>query len=308
MSRILNAARRIPERRRPLAYLGVFAVTLLVLVILAGVLGHFVLRGHSLGMQGPLGLGLTEALMLASAVFATLFMASIDGRPFADYGLAVQQIFRSNFWVGLMVGFSSISAVIGLIFLLHGVDVTFSSGRGLLLLRDAAAWGLTFLIVGISEEFVFRGYLQFSLSRLRGFWRATCITSAVFAIAHIGNPGESAAGLLSVFFFGVLFCVFLRRSGNLWLPIGFHAGWDWGQTFFYGVPDSGIPSTQNFLASSFHEAKWLTGGTVGPEASILTPLTLLAAGILFSRLYSSRCSDQATTFPASAQPSTGLSK
>jgi hypothetical protein len=59
-------------------------------------------------------------------------------------------------------------------------------------------------------------------------------------VAHAANPGESAAGLLSIPLFALLFCLFLRRTGNLWLGVGFHAGWDWGQTFFYGVPNSGL--------------------------------------------------------------------
>jgi len=79
--------------------------------------------------------------------------------------------------------------------------------------------------------------------------------------------------------------LFLRRTGNLWWAVGFHAGWDWGQTFFYGVTDSGLAAYHNLFNSSFSGPSWLTGGSVGPEASIFTPLTLLIVGILFSRVY-----------------------
>jgi uncharacterized protein len=85
--------------------------------------------------------------------------------------------------------------------------------------------------------------------------------------------------------FGLLFCLFLRRTGNLWWAVGFHAGWDWGQTFFYGVRDSGIAPYHSLLNSTFSGPRWLTGGTVGPEASIFTPIVLLIAAIWFSLVY-----------------------
>jgi hypothetical protein len=104
-------------------------------------------------------------------------------------------------------------------------------------------------------------------------------------LAHAGNPGESKVGLLSVVLFALLFCFILRRTGNLWWAVGFHAGWDWGQTFFYGVPDSGLAAYHNLFNCSFSGPVWLTGGSVGPEASIFTPIVLLIVGVLFSRVH-----------------------
>ena len=85
--------------------------------------------------------------------------------------------------------------------------------------------------------------------------------------------------------FGLVFCFILRRTGNLWWAVGFHAGWDWGQTFFYGVRDSGIAPYHNLLNSNFNGQRWLTGGSVGPEASIFTPLTLSLVAIIVNKFY-----------------------
>ena len=85
--------------------------------------------------------------------------------------------------------------------------------------------------------------------------------------------------------FGLLLCLFLRRTGNLWCAVGFHLGYDWGQTFLYGVPNSGLLPSQSLLNASLSGPRWLTGGSVGPEASIFTPLTLLPVAIIFSRFY-----------------------
>jgi uncharacterized protein len=171
------------------------------------------------------------------------------------------------------------------IFALHGFHLAGLAIHGKMIVTSIAAWSAAFVIVGLSEEFAFRGYLQFTLTTGIGFWPSAILLSALFGLAHASNPGESRFGLLSVVCFGLLFCLFLRRTGNLWWAVGFHAGWDWGQTFFYGVSDSGLPPYHNLFNSSFSGPHWLTGGSVGPEASIFTPITLLIVAVLFSLVY-----------------------
>lgn len=188
------------------------------------------------------------------------------------------------FLLGALVGFLYISTSLFAIFALHGFYLSGTAIHGKTILTATAAWTAAFVIVGLGEEFAFRGYLQYTLTTGMGFWPAAFLLSGLFGLAHAGNPGESKFGLLSVVCFGVLFCLFLRRTGNLWLAVGFHAGWDWGQTFFYGVSDSGLAPYHNLFNSSFSGPAWLTGGTVGPEASIFTPLTLLVVGIIFNRI------------------------
>ena len=102
----------------------------------------------------------------------------------------------------------------------------------------------------MSEEFAFRGYWLFSMSRRLRFWPAALFLSAVFGAAHLGNRGESVLGILEVVATGLLFCLMIRRTGNLWFAIGFHAAWDWAETFFYGTPDSGLLGVGRFLNSA----------------------------------------------------------
>ncbi len=67
--------------------------------------------------------------------------------------------------------------------------------------------------------------------------------------------------------------------------VGFHLGYDWGQTFLYGVPNSGLLASQSLLNASFSGPRWLTGGAVGPEASIFCPIALAIVAILFGLKY-----------------------
>ena len=171
------------------------------------------------------------------------------------------------------------------IFAFHGFRLAGFAIDGRTIASATLAWGGTFILVGLAEEFAFRGYLQFTLTTGMGFWPSAILLSLLFGLAHTGNPGESKSGVISVVLFGLLFCLFLRRTGNLWWAVGFHAGWDWGQTFFYGVADSGIPPYHNLFNSTFAGPRWLTGGTVGPEASVFTPIVLVIVAALFTRVY-----------------------
>jgi membrane protease YdiL (CAAX protease family) len=149
----------------------------------------------------------------------------------------------------------------------------------------AAAWGLAFLLSELAEEFLFRGYAQFTLTTGMGFWPSAFLLSGLFGLGHASNGGETVLGSLSVVSFGLLLCLFLRRTGNLWCAVGFHLGYDWGQTFLYGVPNSGLLPSQSLLNASLSGPRWLTGGTVGPEASIFCPIVLAIVAIVFSLKY-----------------------
>lgn len=272
-------------------------VIFLALVVLAGIVVVVVLMVLGLAKAGgslaniavsgltPLGLDITEGLLLFCTAAPAAIMGLIEGRKFGQYGLPARSAFRKDFWIGGAVGFLSISGCLLGIFVLRGFHFAGFAIHGQTIISATLAWGLTFVLVGLAEEFSFRGYLQFTLTTGVGFWPAAIVLSLLFGLAHKGNPGETYFGLFSVVLFGLVFCLVLQRTGNLWWAVGFHAGWDWGQTFFYGVPDSGIAPYHNLLNSSFQGPRWLTGGTVGPEASVFTPIVLLLFAFLFTRVY-----------------------
>jgi uncharacterized protein len=269
---------------RILIFLVIVAALFVTLSVVAGLLfrGRMQMNVSSLT---PLGSSLIEGSLFGVFSLAALIMARIERRKYGQYGLPARFAFRKDFWIGLVVGFLAISGALVGIFQLHGFRLTGIATHGNTLALATAAWGATFVLVGLAEEFSFRGYLQFTLTDGIGFWPSAILLSALFGLAHASNPGETKFGLLSVVLFGLLFCLFLRRTGNLWWAVGFHAGWDWGQTFFYGVSDSGMPPYHNLFNSAFQGPTWLTGGSVGPEASIFTPIALGIVALLFSRMY-----------------------
>jgi|ERR1700693_470336 len=270
-----------------------FMVIVVCIVVLINVIGHYVAR--KLGQTPAVPAQLTtltpgfiavgELITFAVILGATLIMGRIERRKLGHYGLPWRTPFPKYFWEGLLWGVLAISGVLFVIFLFHGFRIVGIDAHGSTLALSALEWTLAFLAVGLSEEFTFRGYMQFTLTTGIGFWPAALLLSALFAAAHHSNAGESAFGLLQVAAFGIFACIALQRTGNLWWPVGFHAAWDWGQTFFYGVPDSGLKATHNFLHSEFHGPAWLTGGNTGPEASIFSLVALVIASLWILRRY-----------------------
>jgi uncharacterized protein len=226
----------------------------------------------------------SEIVTLIIVLAAAFIMSRIEHRKLSEYGLPFRQFMGKNLWIGLLAGFAAISATLLTIFLLHGFRITGLALHGATIFTAMGAWAIAFLLSALFEEFLIRGYVQYTLASGIGFWPAAFVMSGLFGFSHYFNAGETVAGAISAGSFGILLCLFLRRTGNLWMAIGFHTGWDWGQTF-YGVPDSGLLSYHSVLSSSLHGPLWLTGGTVGPEATIFTPIALLIAGLIFSRFY-----------------------
>jgi uncharacterized protein len=233
----------------------------------------------------PMRIIAPDLLVCFILAVAAWVMSKIEGRRLGQYGLPRSETLGKNFRVGLLIGLLATSSTVLAIFALHGVRFTSAAIHGTVILTAAAAWGLAFLLSGLAEEFLFRGYAQFTLTTGMGFWPSAFVLSGLFGLVHASNGGEAVLGDLSVVSFGLLLCLFLRRTGNLWCAVGFHLGYDWGQTFLYGVPNSGLLPSQSLLYASFSGPRWLTGGTVGPEASIFCPIVLAIVAIVFSLKY-----------------------
>jgi uncharacterized protein len=211
--------------------------------------------------------GANAAINFTLVVIATLIMSKIERRPFDVYGLPWRNVFRSRIWEGMLAGFAIIAFALLCIFALHGF-----------------------------EEFLLRGYAQYTLTTGIGFWPAAILLSVVFGALHGLNPGETLLGVVSPALGGLVLCVALRQTGNLWLSVGMHAALDWGESFFFGVPDSGHTPWHPFLRSSFQGPTWLTGGTAFPNGSIFMLLAFIAAAaVIFWRYPVPRYAVEAST-------------
>lgn len=114
-----------------------------------------------------------------------------------------------------------------------------------------------------------------------GFWQAAWATSVGFGALHTTNRGETAVGIFSAAFIGFVFCASIRVTGSAWWAIGCHAAWDWAETFFYGTADSGFPARSHLLTATPVGNPLLSGGSAGPEGSLLAaPVCLVLLAVL----------------------------
>jgi len=280
----LNAAPAQPkpwgraDRNRLLIWAGIgFIIPGVVVVALHHLIKQTGCTGSVFSVESELP---TKAIMAFFVVLATWIVSRMEKRPLDDYGIPPRQALGIRFWEGCVWGFAMLSAIL-LILRASGhfrIDsVALTGGE---LYRYALGWAAVFLAVATHEEFAFRGYWLFSFARRMSFWPAALFTSVVFGVAHLGNPGENVLGILQVIVTGLLFCFMIRRTGTLWFALGFHAAWDWAETFFYGTPDSGLLGVGRFLNTSVQGPNWLTGGTAGPEGSVIVFLVLALCALL----------------------------
>jgi hypothetical protein len=238
-----------------------------------------------LGTDGLWSMMLEEFGLFLAAAIPALLLSSVEQRAWGAYGLPGRRAFGKLFWVGAIWGFASISLLMALMYGVRVFDVGHLAMHGARIVRFGVFWAVMFLLVGFFEEFLLRGYSQFTLTRAIGFWPAAVLLSCTFGLIHIRNGGEEWPGLLAAAAIGFFFCLTLRRTGNLWFAVGFHAAWDWGETFVYSVPDSGTIFPGHLLESSFHGPGWLTGGMVGPEGSVLCFVVIAVVWVRFARAY-----------------------
>src|SRR5262249_48326425 len=155
-------------------------------------------------------------------------MGRLEGRTLADYGLPWHQRFRARFWQGTAIGFGTITT---LILAMRACGVAHFGGvplRGAAIAGWAALFAFAMIRVGVREEFRVRGCALATLASGIGFWPAAVVSAAYFGWSHHDNAGESTLGLVNVGLYGLVACLMLRNTGDLWLPIGFHAAFDWG--------------------------------------------------------------------------------
>ncbi|HZU22522.1 MAG TPA: CPBP family intramembrane glutamic endopeptidase, partial [Terriglobales bacterium] len=239
-----------------------FACALLLIYLLVPLAFRVVPPPPRHGIPLPTTLVGAEVVEAVASLLMTAIMAwLVDKRPFGRFGIPKAGAFGPNFWIGALIGFSALTIQLELMHLggwfsfgrivLHGSDV----------LKYAALWGILFLCTGFFEESLLRGYPLRVLTDGMGFWPSAVLLSVLFAAAHLSNRGEDWFGIFMVFIDGMVMCFSLWRTGNLWFAIGNHAAWDWGQTFFFGTPDSGLPATHALLAPTFAGRPLLSGGS-----------------------------------------------
>jgi membrane protease YdiL (CAAX protease family) len=209
-----------------------------------------------------------EGVSLAEVLLVTAIAAWLERRRIDQYGLPLSQAFRERFWKGMLAGLLMVVFVGGSMILIGAMRVAGFALRGGEVFVQGFLWLAAMILVGLSEEYLFRGYALQALWRSIGFWPAALITTGLFAAAHFSKPHENAMDIGMIFFLGLVLCLSVKRTGSLWWAVGWHAAFDFGQFFLIGTRNGGQTPVGHLLNVTFPGPAWITGGELGTEASV----------------------------------------
>lgn len=182
----------------------------------------------------------------------------------------------SELATGLLFGTLLFTAMTGIVALLGGFEVLGLRGAGQIWSMLAVA-----IVSGTIEETLFRGVLLRQLEKLIGTPGALVITSALFGLGHIVNPGATWFSSFAIALeAGILLGAAYLYTRRLWLAVGIHAAWNFTQGWVFSIPVSGGDTPLGLLITRRVGPDWLTGGDFGLEASVIALLVATAAGIV----------------------------
>ena len=213
-----------------------------------------------------------------------LLMRWMERKPFVAVGLAWRHRTPVELGQGFGVGLGLVGGVTAVEIGIGAIGLESRSGG------DSSSLAMTLLmlsglaaLVATYEEVLFRGYAFQRLVEGTNGTAAILVSSAVFGVLHMGNPGATGLSTLNTVLAGALLGIAYLRTRALWWPIGFHFGWNWTLAVI-GHPVSGLDVAQlPWQITALSEPVWVHGGDYGPEGGVVCTVALGIgmAGMLF---------------------------
>ncbi len=219
----------------------------------------------------------TLGTFAAAAVANTLAVRIYERGRLADIGLGWTAASRRNLSFGVLGGIGAAMVVVVIPLVLRGADLEPVP-------TEHFRWpsmlfvSILLLFGAVGEEMLFRGYGFQVLVRGIGPFATILPVAVLFGLAHSQNLNFGLLALTNTILWGVVLGYAYLRSGDLWLPIGLHFGWNWALPLL-GVNLSGFTMDVTGYAMHWKIGERWSGGAYGPEGGLLT--TAVAIGLFF---------------------------
>ena len=222
-----------------------------------------------------IGMLLSDIVMM---LIVFLFCRFIQKRKLRTLGFIKKGMLK-EYGLGMLLGFAffSVCVLLGVLFgglKIEGISPEFSIGI-------FVAYLLGYMVQGMTEEVLCRGYFLGSYARRYPVYAAVLANSLLFASLHLLNSGISVLAFINITLFGIFASIYFIRRGSIWGIGAFHSIWNLLQGNFYGIKVSGTPVGNTLFTTQAIAGKSLwNGGDFGMEGSLICTI-VLTCGIIF---------------------------
>lgn len=222
-----------------------------------------------------IGMLLSDIVMM---LIVFLFCRFIQKRKLRTLGFIKKGMLK-EYGLGMLLGFAffSVCVLLGVLFgglKIEGISPEFSIGI-------FVAYLLGYMVQGMTEEVLCRGYFLGSYARRYPVYAAVLANSLLFASLHLLNSGISVLAFINITLFGIFASIYFIRRGSIWGIGAFHSIWNLVQGNSYGIKVSGTPVGNTLFTTQAIAGKSLwNGGDFGMEGSLICTI-VLTCGIIF---------------------------
>lgn len=190
----------------------------------------------------------------------------------------VKKGFLLQYLIGIVIGFAAFSAAVGIGYLTGAVTITSDPNVNVVtFIFYCGAW----IIQGMEEEVVCRGFLFTTLCRRYSMPVGLVINSLYFACCHLANPGIGPLPMINLFLFGAFATLLFIKTNNIWVCSAVHSVWNLVQGNFYGISVSGNAPMMSFFRTTFVDGKEIwNGGEFGMEGGLAVSIVLLVGCVI----------------------------
>lgn len=218
----------------------------------------------------------TAAMIIAVLLFARL----VQKRQLSSFGFTKENSGK-EYLKGALIGLAMFSSAVLLCVLTGSLKLSFDGET--FVLSSFLLFTAGYMVQGMAEEVLCRGYFMVSLGRRYPMAAAVVLNSVAFAALHLFNPGIGILPMVNLILFGIFASICFIKTENIWLIGGAHSAWNLVQGNVYGIKVSGNQTSCSIFTSSMTEGKnLLHGGAFGLEGGLAVTIVLAAAtAVLF---------------------------
>lgn len=223
-----------------------------------------------------------RSCMIVFSILAFSVIYLLEKRSPKDFGIIFHTKTMKHLIIGLFLGAVSIILIACVLFKFGEAKLEFSWNQPIFSVNILYIL-LLFIVVGIDEELLIRGYMIHTLGRYNKAYIVYLIPALIFGALHLLNPHVNIVGFANIIIIGILFTYMTLKTGNIMMAIGFHITWNFFQGGIFGFNVSGT-TTEAIYPVIVLRDNLLTGGDFGLEGSLLTTLVALLVGLFIYKL------------------------